>query len=129
MTALLLALTLFATMASAADDPKLVAGVFEPPRAAPDFSLPGSDTKELRLSSYRGKVVILGFGFSSCPDVCPVPLAVLAGAKRKVGAEGNALQVIYVTVDPKRDDAKRLREYLAAFDKTFVGGTGDAEQL
>lgn len=130
MKALLAALVLLATAAYAADDPKLVAGVFDPPRAAPDFSLPGSDGKELKLSSYRGKVVILGFGFSSCPDVCPVTLAVLADAKKKLGEEGGAdLQVIYVTVDPKRDDAKRLREYLAAFDHTFIGGTGDADQL
>jgi len=129
MRTLLVALALLAGTASAADDAKLTAGVFEPARAAPDFSLRGSDSAELKLSRYRGKVVILGFGFSSCPDVCPVTLAVLAEAREKLGAEANDLQVIYVTVDPKRDDAKRLREYLAAFDPTFIGGTGEAEQL
>jgi protein SCO1 len=105
------------------------AGVFEPPRSAPDFTLRGSDESELKLSRYRGKVVILGFGFSSCPDVCPVTLAVLADARRKLGADGDDLQIIYVTVDPKRDDAARLKEYLSSFDKTFIGGTGDPEQL
>lgn len=105
------------------------AGVFDPARPAPDFALRGSDSNELKLSTYRGKVVILGFGFSSCPDVCPVTLAVLAEARKKLGAEGNDLQILYVTVDPKRDDAKRLKEYLSAFDPTFVGGTGDPEQL
>jgi len=129
MKTLLLAWALLAGATSTADAPTLVAGVFEPPRIAPDFTLPGSDSKELRLSSYRGKVVILGFGFSSCPDVCPVTLAVLADARRKLGADGSDLQVIYVTVDPRRDDAKRLREYLASFDPTFIGGTGEPEQL
>jgi protein SCO1/2 len=129
MKTLLLALVLLAGAASADDDAKLRAGVFEPARAAPDFSLRGSDAAELRLSRYRGKLVILAFGFSSCSDVCPATLAVLAEARRKLGAEASDLQVIYVTVDPATDDAERLREYLAAFDPTFVGGTGEPEQL
>jgi protein SCO1/2 len=129
MRGLLLVLGWLAAAAGGADDAQLRAGVFEPARAAPDFSLRGSDATELKLSRYRGKVVILGFGFSSCSDVCPVTLAVLAEARRKLGAEGSDLQVIYVTVDPETDDAKRLRAYLAAFDPTFVGGTGEAEQL
>ena len=74
-------------------------------------------------------MVILGFGFTSCPDVCPTTLAALAPARKKLGAEASELQVVYVTVDPERDDAERLRKYLAAFDPTFVGGTGTAEQL
>ena len=129
MRALLLALVWVASAASAADDAKLRAGVFEPAREAPDFSLRGSDAAELRLSRYRGKLVILAFGFSSCSDVCPVTLAVLAEARKKLGAEARDLQVLYITVDPERDDAKRLRDYLAAFDPTFIGGTGEPEQL
>jgi cytochrome oxidase Cu insertion factor (SCO1/SenC/PrrC family) len=107
MKTLLLALALLASAASADDDAKLRAGVFEPARVAPDFSLRGSDAAELRLSRYRGKLVILAFGFSSCSDVCPATLAVLAEARRKLGAEGKDVQVIYVTVDPAQDDAKR----------------------
>ena len=129
MKTLLLALVWLAGAASAADDATLRAGAFEPARAAPDFSLRGSDATELKLSRYRGKVVILAFGFSSCADVCPVTLAVLAGARKKLGREGNDLQVIYLTVDPAQDDAKRLRDYLAAFDPTFIGGTGEPEEL
>jgi protein SCO1/2 len=118
-----------AAAVSAADDAGLKAGVFSPPRPAPDFSLRGSDGTELKLSRYRGKVVILGFGFTSCPDVCPTTLGVLARARKELGAEREGLQVVYVTVDPERDDAGRLREYLGAFDPTFIGGTGTAEQL
>jgi len=127
--ALLLLLPFLAAAGSAADDAGLKAGVFNPPRAAPDFSLSGSDGAELKLSRYRGKVVILGFGFSSCPDVCPTTLSTLAQARKKLGAEASDLQVVYITVDPERDDANRLRTYLAAFDPTFIGGTGSPEQL
>ena len=126
---LLLPLACLAAAAAAAEDAGLKAGVFSPPRAAPAFSLRGSDGEELRLDRYRGKVVILGFGFSSCPDVCPTTLGVLAEARKQLGAEGDQLQVVYITVDPERDDALRLRSYLANFDPSFVGGTGTAEQL
>ncbi len=127
--AALLAPLLLAAGVRAADDAGFRAGVFDPPRAAPDFSLRGSDGTELRLSRYRGKVVILEFGFTSCPDVCPTTLAALAAARRKLGAQGDDLQVVYVTVDPERDDPERLRTYLGAFDPSFVGGTGSAEEL
>jgi protein SCO1 len=110
-------------------DTTLKAGVFEPARAAPDFSLRGSDGKELKLSSYRGKVVILGFGFTSCPDICPTTLATLAQAHKKLLAQGNDVQVIYITVDPERDTPARMHTYLKAFDPTFIGGTGSPEQL
>jgi protein SCO1/2 len=126
---LLLSLVLLAAPSGAADDANLRAGVFSPPREAPDFSLRGSDGGELKLSRYRGKVVVLEFGFTSCPEVCPTTLSTLAQARRKLGARGEEFQVVYVTVDPERDDAERMRRYLAAFDPTFVGGTGTAEQL
>lgn len=113
----------------AADAPALKAGVFTPPRMAPEFKLQGSDGKELKLSNYRGRLVVLGFGFTSCPDVCPVTLATLAQAHRKLGSAGKDVQVVYITVDPARDDAQRMQKYLAGFDPTFIGGTGTSEQL
>jgi protein SCO1 len=127
--ALLLALVLLAGAAVAAETGALKAGAFSPPRQAPDFSLAGSDGKELKLSRYRGKVVLLGFGFTSCPNVCPTTLALLAQVRRQLGRDAGEVQVVYVTVDPERDDAARLRAYLAAFDPTFVGGTGSPERL
>lgn len=124
-----IAIALLAAPVRADDDATLKAGVFEPPRAAPDFALQGSDGKPLALSRFREKVVILGFGFTSCADVCPVTLAVLAEARKKLEAQATELQVVYVTVDPARDDAARMSEYLASFDPSFVGGTGSPEQL
>jgi protein SCO1/2 len=126
---LLLACTLLFMTAQATDVDVLKAGVFNPPREAPDFSVRGSDGADLTLSHYRGKLVLLGFGYTSCPNVCPVTLAVLAQAHRKLGALGAQVQVIYLTVDPERDSAERLKQYLAAFDPTFVGGTGTAAQM
>jgi protein SCO1/2 len=120
---------LLSMSAQAADVDALKAGVFNPPREAPDFSVRGSDGAALTLSHYRGKVVVLGFGYTHCPNVCPATLAVLALAHRKLGALGSQVQVIYLTVDPERDNAERLKEYLTAFDSSFVGGTGSAAEM
>src|ERR1700730_15189262 len=126
---MLLACMLLPMTSQATDVDALKAGVFNPAREAPDFSVRGSDGAALALSRYRGKVVLLAFGYTSCPNVCPATLAVLAQAHRKLGAQGSQVQVIYLTVDPERDSAERLRQYLAAFDSTFLGGTGTAAQM
>ena len=122
-------LAIFIAGAAHAADGKLKAGVFDPPRLAPEFSLAGSDGAELNLVKHRGKVVALGFGFSNCPEVCPTTLATLAKARKKLGPAGEDMQVVYVTVDPERDSPERLRTYLTAFDPTFVGGAGSSQQL
>jgi protein SCO1/2 len=129
VVALLLPLVCCAVVASAENSTPLIAGVFTPQRLAPDFSIRGSDGGELKLSRYRGKVVLLSFGYTSCTAACPVTLAALAQAHRKLGALGSGLQVVYITVDPERDDAERMRKFLAAFDPSFIGGTGTAAQL
>ena len=120
---------LLMVMPAPADTGALKAGTFDPPRDAPDFSVNGTDGAPLFLSHYRGKVVVLAFGYTSCPNVCPVTLAVLAQAHRALGKSGSDVQVIYLTVDPERDDTKRLKDYLAAFDPSFLGGTGTPAQM
>lgn len=107
----------------------LKAGAFDPPRQAPDFDLRSSNGDELKISHYRGKVVLLAFGFTSCTAVCPTTLNTFAVARRKLAAAAADVQVVYVTVDPQRDDAARLKKYLGSFDSTFVGGTGTEQQL
>lgn len=124
-----LACVLWSVTTHAAEADALKAGIFDPAREAPDFSVSGSDGTALTLSRYRGKVVVLGFGYTSCPNVCPVTLAVLAQAHRKLGALGSQVQIIYLTVDPERDSVERLKGYLASFDPSFVGGTGTARQM
>jgi protein SCO1 len=107
----------------------LVAGVFTPARAAPEFTLRGSNGGDLVLSRYRGKIVLLAFGYTSCTEVCPITLALFAQARRQLGALADDVQVVYVTVDPERDSVERMHQFLANFDPTFMGGTGTAEQL
>jgi protein SCO1/2 len=105
------------------------AGAYDPPRAAPDFSLRGSDGSEVTLARYRGKIVLLTFGFTSCAAICPTNLATLAQARAGLGKAADKVQVIFVTVDPERDDAPHMKEYLAAFDPGFIGATGDPKNL
>ena len=125
----LLALVFCSATISAAADTDLIAGVFSPARLAPDFSLHGSDGSELTLSHYRGKVVALAFGYTSCTAVCPITLGVLAAARRKLATAADQVQIVYVTVDPERDNAERMRKFLQSFDASFVGGTGTEQQL
>ena len=129
LLALLLLLLLAGNVRAAAAPAELRAGVFDPPRLAPDFSLRGSDGSELKLSRYRGKVVALAFGYTNCPSVCPVTLGYLAEARKKLGAGAKDLQVVFVTVDPERDDPQHLKKFVAFFDPTFVAGTGTPGQL
>jgi protein SCO1/2 len=110
--------------ATAPDARALKAGVLSPVLAAPEIRLIGTDGKPLNLARFRGKVVLLAFGYSHCAAVCPITLATLAGARRKLGAAADGVQVVYVTVDPERDDAARMKKYLATFDATFIGGVG-----
>lgn len=128
LTGLLLSLALFASSPAVAA-PSLKAGAFEPAHPAPELSLRGSDGQELKLARYRGKLVLLVFGFINCPEVCPTTLATLAEARKALGPQAAAVQVVYVTVDPERDSVAQMRPYLAAFDPSFVGGTGSPEAL
>jgi len=107
----------------------LRAGAFNPPHEAPEFSLRGSDGSEVSLARYRGKVVLLSFGFTYCAAVCPTTLATLAQARSRLGSAADSVQVIFVTVDPERDNAAHMRDYLAAFDPGFIGATGDPDAL
>lgn len=117
---------LLATVAGAAE---LKSGVFDPPRDAPDFALQGSHGQLFKLSETRGKVVVLGFGFSHCPEICPTTLANLSRVMKNLGDSAQEVQVLYITVDPERDTAARLREYMAVFNPHFIGLTGGAEEL
>jgi protein SCO1/2 len=118
-----------AAAVAAPDTGVLKAGVLSPVMAAPEIRLQGTDGKALNLARYRGKVVLLAFGFSSCGEVCPITLATLAGARRKLGTAAADVQVVYVTVDPERDDAARMKKYLATFDPTFIGGVGTRAEI
>ena len=107
----------------------LMAGEYDPPRPAPEFTLAGSHGSDVTLAEHRGKVVLLTFGFTYCAAVCPTTLATLAQARGLLGDKADAVQVIFVTVDPHRDDAAQMSPYLAAFDPSFIGATGEPATL
>jgi len=113
----------------AANSAELKSGVFDPPRAAPDFTLHGSQGSDITLSQQQGKLVVLGFGFSHCPDICPMTLAKLAQVHHNLGTLASEVQVVYVTVDPERDSVDRLKQYMKHFHQSFIGATGSAEAL
>jgi protein SCO1 len=112
-----------------AGDGDFKTGVFDPPSAAPDFELPGSNGSPVVLSKLRGKVVALAFGFSYCQRVCPVTLANLSQVFKQLGAAATDVQVVFVSVDPDRDTPSRLREFLQFFNPSFLGATGTKAQI
>jgi protein SCO1/2 len=79
------------------------------------------------LADFRGKVVVIFFGFTHCPDVCPTALAELAQVAKDLGKDADRMQVLFVTVDPERDTPAVLRQYVPAFNPSFLGLYGDAE--
>jgi protein SCO1 len=99
--------------------------IFEPPLDVDDFTLTGHTGEPLSLSDLRGQVVVLYFGYTSCPDVCPVSLATLVQIKRRIDpALYDELAVVFVSVDGERDTPERLALYLRGFDPAFMGMTG-----
>jgi len=89
------------------------------------LELAGHDGKPRTLGDFAGKALVVTFGFTHCPDVCPTILADLAGALKKLGSEAERVQVLFVTVDPERDSAEALAKYVTAFDPRFLGLRGD----
>ena len=97
--------------------------------AAPDFTLTDQDGHSYTLSAHQGHPRAVFFGYAHCPDVCPTTLAALAAAKKKLGAAGSTIDVVLVTVDPKRDTPAVLKRYVHLFDPSFAGVTGTEAQL
>jgi protein SCO1/2 len=100
-----------------------------PPLPALDFTLQAADGTAFRLSQQRGKVVLLSFGYTFCPDVCPTTLVELSQVRARLGDAAKRLQVAFITLDPERDTAERLGIYTKAFDASFIGLTGSEAQL
>ena len=93
------------------------------------FALIDQDRKRRTDMDFRGKVLLVYFGFSYCPDVCPTDLQEIGLAVDRLGAAGDDVQPIFITVDPARDTSEHLKEYVAMFHARFVGLTGDAAAI
>jgi protein SCO1/2 len=92
-----------------------------------ELALTDHTGKARTLADFRGKAVVVFFGYTQCPDVCPTTLAALAAAMKELGADADRVQVLFVTVDPDRDTAELLSHYVPAFDPRFLGMRGDAD--
>lgn len=103
--------------------------VFDPPRPAPDFTLTDQYGSAFRLGEHAGDVVVLFFGYTTCPDVCPTTLAQYRLIKEMLGDDADRVRFVFVTVDPERDKQERLNQYVSIFDPEFVGLTGDVDEL
>jgi protein SCO1/2 len=92
-----------------------------------DFSLTDHNGKARTLVDFRGKIVVIFFGYTQCPDVCPTTLSEIKGVLQQLGADAKRVQVLFITVDPERDTRELLANYVPAFDPGFLGLYGDAE--
>ena len=95
-------------------------------QAAADFRLTDAGGKARSLADFRGKVVVLFFGYTHCPEVCPTTLADLAQVMRLLGPDAQSVQVLFVTLDPERDTPAVLAKYVPSFNTSFLGLYGDA---
>jgi protein SCO1 len=102
--------------------------VIQSPDTAHDFTLTSADG-DVSLRDFRGKLVLVYFGYIFCPDICPATLANVGQALRDLGSSADDVQLIMVSLDPERDTPEKLAEYTAHFHPSFIGVTGTPEQL
>ena len=92
------------------------------------LTLPDADGHMRSLADFKGKVVVLFFGYTQCPDVCPTTMAELAEVKKSLGKDGDRVQGVFVSIDPERDTPQLLKSYMSSFDPSFVALRGSVEQ-
>lgn len=103
--------------------------VINPPLPVTDFSLQTANEEVFRLSEQKGKVVLLFFGYTSCPDVCPVTLATFKQVNDNLGEDAQKVRFVMITADPDRDTPDKVAEYAARFNPEFIGLSGDMTAL
>ncbi len=99
--------------------------VIDPPVPVGEFTLVNQSDAEVHVADLKGQVTLLAFGYTHCPDICPVTLARFKQVKGALGEQGDAVRFLFTSVDGERDTPERLTEYLGYFDPAFVGFTGD----
>jgi protein SCO1/2 len=103
--------------------------LIDPALPAPEIKLSASTGGTFELSSQTSKIVLIFFGYTSCPDVCPTTLSEMKKVRQFLGGDAERVQVIFITVDPERDTQERLSSYLSLFDPQNIGLTGTDGQL
>jgi len=126
-TAALVLLVFFLPACSNTSTPKFLSTDITGANFGGDFKLPDQWGNVRTLADFKGKVVVLFFGYTNCPDACPTTMANIAAAMRKLGADAERVQVLFVSVDPERDTPEVLKQYVSGFDPAFLGLSGDVE--
>ena len=103
--------------------------LYEPALPAPEIELTQGNGGSFKLSEMRDNVILLFFGYTSCPDVCPTTLSEMKRVLVEMGADAEQVQVVFVTVDPERDTPQKLQEYVSIFNPAFIGLSGSREDL
>jgi protein SCO1/2 len=103
--------------------------LIDPPARAADFTLTDQHGNPFQLSQQRGKIVLIFFGYTNCPDVCPMTLAEFKKIKAALGDQAANVRFVLITTDPARDTQERMLSYLSAFDPDFIGLTGEISLL
>jgi protein SCO1/2 len=103
--------------------------MLETPVTAPEIHLGDQEGNSFSLGDQRGKVVLLAFGYTNCPDVCPITLAQFKQIKAGLGGDAALVRFVLITVDPERDTPERLKQYLGSFDPEFTGLTSSRSDL
>jgi protein SCO1/2 len=130
MRALLFALCVWMlTACSDAGDIKFKGSDITGTKLGQSWTLVSMDGKTVSPASFHGKVTLVFFGFTQCPDVCPTALAELAQVMKLLGERAAQVQVLMISVDPERDTPEVLKAYISGFDARFIGLTGSAEQI
>ena len=101
----------------------------DPPVPAADFSLNDAEGQPFRLSEQRGKITLIFFGYTTCPDVCPATLSEMKQVRQRLGADADRVSFVFVTVDPERDTPERMGQYVTTFDPAIRGLTGSEAEL
>lgn len=100
-------------------------GKYDPPRIVSDFTLTNQNSRQIKLSDLRGKVVWLFFGYTHCSDVCPLTMGMMKSVKDKLGGLANQVTFVFISVDGKRDTPNVVKQFVHSFDADFIGLTGD----
>jgi len=103
--------------------------LYDPALPAAEINLTQGNGSNFRLSEKRGDIVMLFFGYTSCPDVCPTTLSEMKRVTAELGTDAEHVQVVFVTVDPERDTPQKLKEYVSIFSPAFIGLSGTMEEL
>jgi protein SCO1/2 len=126
---LLLGLVMITLMGCGGATREFAGATLDPPLPVPDFTLEAAGNQQVSLSDFRGQYVFLYFGYTFCPDACPITLSMLSQVRDQLGDDADRMQVIMVTVDPERDTPAVLADYVTRFDPSFIGLAGTKEAI